>query len=297
MLAALENSKNELKQSQDNYRQLVDLSPVAIIVHSQEKLVYVNPSAVKLLKAEREEDLVGRSLYDIIPPGEREKTKQRISLVKSGKKVSTFLNAQMVKLDGQTLDVDIVSMPLIFQGEPSVQMVIHDITESKQTEKQLRYLSTHDSLTGLYNRGFFEAEIARLDNGRNFPISIVVIDMDGLKKVNDSSGHRAGDKLLQQTATLLKEGFRAEDVVARVGGDEFAILMPKANSLVVDRALNRIRADLEFYNKDNKDTPLSFSYGAATGEKNGSLEEILRQADLCMYQKKHSKGHKPPPKK
>ena len=290
MLAALENSKNEIKQSQDNYRQLVDLSPVAIIVHSQERLVYVNPSAVKLLKAEREEDLVGRSLYDLIPPEDREKAKQRISLVKSGKKVSTFLNAQMIKLDGQMLDVDIISMPLVFQGEPSVQVVIHDITESKQTEKQLRYLSTHDSLTGLYNRSFFETELARLDNGRNFPVSIVVIDMDGLKKVNDGSGHQAGDKLLQQTATLLKEGFRAEDVVARVGGDEFSILMPKADSSVVDRVLNRIRADLEFYNNKNQDDPLSFSCGAATGEKNGSLEEVLRQADLRMYQKKHSKS-------
>ncbi len=294
MLAALENSKNEIKQSQDNYRQLVDLSPVAIIVHSQERLVYVNPSAVKLLKAEREEDLVGRSLYDLIPPGEREKAKQRISLVKSGKKVSTFLNAQMLKLDGQMLDVDIISMPLVFQGEPSVQVVIHDISESKQTEKQLRYLSTHDSLTGLYNRGFFEAEMARLDNGRNFPISIVVVDIDGLKKVNDSAGHQAGDKLLQQAALFLKEAFRSEDVVARVGGDEFSILMPKANSAVVDRALNRIRADLEFHNKENKDIPLSFSCGAATGEKNGSLEEILRQADLLMYQKKHSKNNASP---
>ncbi|MDD5369776.1 MAG: diguanylate cyclase, partial [Anaerolineaceae bacterium] len=105
------------------------------------------------------------------------------------------------------------------------QAVGRDITDRKKVEDELRYLSTHDRLTGIYNRGYFEEELARLDHGRQFPVSVLMADVDGLKETNDTHGHQAGDELLRQTAEVLKSAFRAQDVVARIGGDEFGILL------------------------------------------------------------------------
>ena len=98
--------------------------------------------------------------------------------------------------------------------------------ERERAQEELKYLSIHDTLTGLYNRNFFMAEIERLERGRAFPISIVMADADHLKETNDRQGHPAGDALLKRIAQTLTIAFRAEDVIARIGGDEFAVLLP-----------------------------------------------------------------------
>ncbi len=167
---------------------------------------------------------------------------------------------------------------------------ILDITERKQTEEKLRYMSTHDALTGLYNRAYFKEEMERLEQGRQFPVSIVVADVDRLKNVNDTLGHAAGDELIIRAALLLKGAFRAEDVVARIGGDEFAVLLPSADTVAVDEALHRLAARLKSYNESNVEAALSMSLGAATAVKGDRLEETLRLADKRMYHDKSTKS-------
>jgi diguanylate cyclase (GGDEF)-like protein len=156
-------------------------------------------------------------------------------------------------------------------------------------EDELRHLSTHDALTGLYNRTFFEIELERLSHRRPLSTSIVVVDVDGLKTVNDRQGHPAGDRLLQRTAQILMAAFRAGDVVARIGGDEFAVLLPSADRDVAQGALDRLRTLLQNYNVKNPHDPLSFSMGAATGDEVTLLTLVLKQADDCMYLDKQSK--------
>jgi diguanylate cyclase (GGDEF)-like protein len=161
-----------------------------------------------------------------------------------------------------------------------------DVTERKRAEDELRHLSTHDILTGLYNRTYFETEVSRLKQGRQYPVSVIMIDVDGLKQMNDSQGHAAGDELLRRTAALLKLSFRAEDVVARIGGDEFTVLLPQTDDQALQAILNRIRVNL-VTNQIIEDSPmLSFSIGAAIAKNGEILEEVINQADKRMYRDK-----------
>lgn len=158
-----------------------------------------------------------------------------------------------------------------------------DITEKKMYEEQLRYASTHDQLTGLYNRAYFDAEFARVTVGRNFPVSIVVADVDGLKLVNDTYGHSEGDRLIQMAAKALKESFRADDVVARIGGDEFAVILPNANTEAVKESIKRVLAFQQELGRNIDNGVLSISIGSATATSSDQIKDALKQADSHMY--------------
>jgi diguanylate cyclase (GGDEF)-like protein len=183
---------------------------------------------------------------------------------------------------------------LVFQrngnAEPKLALFVgQDITDFKETEERLRFLSVHDQLTGLYNRLYFEEEIVRLEKGRLFPISTIMADVDGLKAVNDSHGHSAGDQLLIQTATIFRSCFRAEDVVARIGGDEFAALLPGSNACTAYKVIERINNRLKETSCYFFGNQISISIGMATTEKGGSLLESLKTADQSMYTAKQIK--------
>ncbi len=156
-----------------------------------------------------------------------------------------------------------------------------DISDLRETEEKLCYLSFHDILTGLYNRTFFEEELNRLENSRQFPISLVTARINNLQEVNDREGIAAGNDLLRRTAKILKI-FRTEDVTARIGGDRFAILLPTANKSTGENAILRLTDALESHNKHHKE-PLNLSFGVTTVEKKGCLlADALKQADVAF---------------
>lgn len=163
--------------------------------------------------------------------------------------------------------------------------VVREITERKRAEDRLRYMSSHDVLTGLYNRAFFEEELERLQRGRHFPLSVVMADVDDLKVVNDNRGHSAGDELLVRAAILFREAFRGEDVVARIGGDEFAVLLPDTDAETADVALMRVREALDSWNK-NYPIPINLSLGRGTATEGDEILSALKAADQSMYQYK-----------
>ncbi|MBU1661049.1 MAG: diguanylate cyclase [Chloroflexi bacterium] len=195
-------------------------------------------------------------------------------------------------MDGKRIDISI-SWSVVPGYERDLSKVIIsmiDITHQKQAEKKLVYLSTHDALTGLYNRAFFDEEMARLERGRKFPISIVMADLDDLKVTNDREGHATGDELLRQTAKALLASFRAEDVIARIGGDEFAVLLPDIDTAAAKKAIQRIKDNIQIQNATRPGSPLSLSLGASTAEEGGSLADALKQADTNMYRDKQRKS-------
>ena len=163
-----------------------------------------------------------------------------------------------------------------------------DITDRKQIEEKLRYMSFHDALTGLYNRGYFEEEMDRLKSSRQFPVSIIACDLDDLKQINDSLGHDVGDQAIKAAAKILRSNvFRKEDVVARIGGDEFVILLPNAdvndNPAIRERLDQSIRDFNESTENDGLFRPISMSYGCAIIQAGESLMEGYKQADANMY--------------
>jgi two-component system, cell cycle response regulator len=174
----------------------------------------------------------------------------------------------------------------------SYETALHKNQELMQAQKELRYLSTHDILTGLYNRTFFEEELKRLALGRQFPVSIIAADLDGLKIVNDSLGHVAGDRLLRVAADILSGAFRAEDVVARVGGDEFCVLLPDADAQVVADSMARIRQRIEDVNGEGHEFRVSISLGASTALVAEELPGALKASDELMYQEKFARKRK-----
>jgi len=173
-----------------------------------------------------------------------------------------------------------------------VLVALEDITARRKAEEYLRYLGTHDVLTGLYNRAYYQEEMKRLNGGRQYPISVAIGDLDGLKWVNDSLGHDAGDNLIRRAAEVLKTGFRQEDVVARIGGDEYAIIMPSTDERAAREAVERIESLVGLNNKYYGQPELKISLGISTGERGADLEAIMRTADNEMYRAKreHYRG-------
>lgn len=166
-------------------------------------------------------------------------------------------------------------------------MVGRDITDRKNIEEKLRFLSFHDSLTGLYNRIYFEEEIKRLQNSRSYPITVFIFDLDNLKIVNDTMGHQKGDELLKKMARFLKHIFRADDMIARIGGDEFIVILPRTSEEIAEIIHKRLVNELkEFNKKDSNDLKLSFSIGIKTKETKGELSNTIREADELMYKNK-----------
>lgn len=162
-----------------------------------------------------------------------------------------------------------------------------EIADRKKAEEQLKFLSLHDFATGLYNRAYFAEEVRRLDTGRHYPVSLIICDVDGLKIVNDSMGHDIGDHLLVSVANALRAGVRDGDVVARVGGDEFAILIPHVDASDVGAILGRIKAQIDKYNHSKQPVPMIVSMGYATSPgQDKSIDDLYREADNYMYQNK-----------
>jgi|GEM_PF-2890702 len=165
--------------------------------------------------------------------------------------------------------------------------------QRKRTEEKLYYLSMHDSLTGLYNRSYFEQEMSRIEEGRYQSAGIVVCDIDGLKNINDTLGHQSGDEILKASAQVIKESFRKSDVVARIGGDEFAVVIPNADDDSVISACSRTRETISEYNSAHPDFTLSISIGYAVSKKTPfKMHELFREADNNMYKDKIIRGQK-----
>ncbi len=168
------------------------------------------------------------------------------------------------------------------------ELLISHTTEALKrikSEKKIRYISFHDNLTNLYNRAYFEEELKRLNTRRQMPVSIIIGDANGLKLTNDVFGHQEGDRLLQEMARILKETCRNEDIIARWGGDEFAILLPATDGEEAKNICRRIQKVCQ----ESENTPIQPSISLGVSSKEDPVEdvgEVLKRAENDMYSNK-----------
>jgi diguanylate cyclase (GGDEF)-like protein len=250
------------------------LEESVLIFNSENELVDMNNSALQSYK-----------IISSMKGMPIEKVCEAISIDKESK-ISDFTeNVQGIyRTNNDDKWIDINSMAIkdengLLKGRI---LIIKDITEDKKKQEEIEYLSFYDQLTGLYNRRFFEEELRRLDTPRNLPISIVIADLNGLKLANDAFGHVVGDKLLVKMAEILKKSCRSDDIIARMGGDEFVVILPKTNVNEVECVVNRISSavnDIKIHS-----VMLSVAIGwEIKRHKDESMEEVLKkQRTLCI---------------
>ena len=252
-------------------------------------MIDCNLAMVDLLGYDSKACILGKSLVEFSPEkqpdGELSKEKafkMYKRLLKNGKcKFEWWYK----RVDGKLLPVEVMMTTILLNGKKVFHSLWRDISERKQMENKLEYLSYHDQLTGLYNRRFFEEELKRLDVERNLPLTIVMGDVNGLKLINDSFGHAMGDELLKKVAEVIIKGCRTDDIVARLGGDEFVILLPKTDAYEAEQIIKRIK-DLALKEKVGSiDISISFGYETKNNEEE-KIQDIFKKAEDHMYKKK-----------
>jgi diguanylate cyclase (GGDEF)-like protein/PAS domain S-box-containing protein len=279
-------AEEALLESEERYRNIFEDSIEAIYVSSREgKFIDVNQSTLDLFNYTREEIMGLNVLQLYANPADRDRFQQEIEQrgsvknyeVRFHKKDGTEIDCLLTSTVWKAIDGTILG----YQG------IIRDVTEIKKVEDKLRYLSMHDPLTGLYNRAYFEEEMYRVESGRYDSAGIIMCDVDGLKLVNDALGHHTGDNLLIAAASVLKKSFREGDVVARVGGDEFAVLVTNSDSNALEKACRRIQDATARYNSANPALPLSVSLGFAVSIGTPIIiSNLFKEADNNMYREK-----------
>jgi diguanylate cyclase (GGDEF)-like protein/PAS domain S-box-containing protein len=189
---------------------------------------------------------------------------------------------------GKVLERDDEGRPLTMYGTSI------DVTEREEMKAELKRKALHDSLTGLYSNYYLEEQIDVLQNSRQFPVSVIYIDVDRLKDTNDNFGHDEGDRMLKRLAEVLKTVFRrTEDCVVRKGGDEFVILLPEANEESANDITKKIRTTLDEHNHKFQNMPLSVSAGYSTAKSGESIRRAITKADKGMLKIKDMKKRLP----
>lgn len=226
-----------------------------------------------------------------------EKSQRKLSnpiqkVLDTGSEFGLTKNATILREDGSTVPVADSASPIInARGEMTgAILVMRDATEERKHLDRINYLAFHDVLTGLYNRRFFDEETKRLDVERNLPLSIIVGDVNGLKLTNDAFGHDVGDKLLREMARALKNACRKDDIVARWGGDEIIVLLPKTDLKSAENVCHRIQSSCAKVRVS--DIKFSISLGFDTKNKaDKSIAEVIKSAEDHMYRRKSTEKH------
>ncbi|MFW6325638.1 MAG: HD domain-containing phosphohydrolase [Desulfovermiculus sp.] len=281
-----------LQDSEKKYRQiLANMQEAYFELDKQGHILDCNQSAADLVHASLDE-IKGLNILEMC--AEPQAMERRMDWVLYSGHAEYSVVISLVSYDGAIIHAECSLTPVgDAQGKTvGLRAIGRDITQRKEYEKQLEHLSLHDQLTGLYNRAYFENEMERLSQSRKYPITLLSIDLDGLKLVNDTMGHKQGDNLLAACAGILKKSFRTSDVLARIGGDEFAAILPRTGQKAGEGVIERIIARVKSYNNgQNGHIPLSLSIGQSTAEDGQrDLLEAFKEADDLMYRDKLHKG-------
>ncbi len=273
-------AENALLESEEKYRRLFSEIRDSLILYDREtkRILDMNNAACQLYGYTKEEMLGLKSVIEL--SAEPEKSIKGMSNIPSNVPLRYHR-----KKDGTVFPASLTTSVVKVNAREAVLDATRDITLQKKIEEELKYMSYHDQLTGLFNRRYFEEMIEQIDSKENLPLSIMMTDINGLKIINDSFGHALGDELLKMTAAVFKEGCRSGDVICRLGGDEFTIIMPQTDSdeaKIIAEKLKKLAAQKSI---ENIELSISFGYDTKTDGKE-SIADVLANAENYMYRYK-----------
>ncbi|MDF2571551.1 MAG: diguanylate cyclase with sensor [Sporomusa sp.] len=282
-----DQTADELQRQKIYFAQLFENSPECIaILDPQAKIIDINKEFESFFQYELKE-IYGRLIDDVIVPGSFYEEGLLMSQTISGNG-KCQLDTTRKRKDGSLVDVQVIAYPIIIDDQVAgIYAVYRDISERKKAENQLQYMSFCDILTGVFNRNYFEQELERLESEPEIDrLGIIVCDVDGLKLINDTLGHEKGDLLLRTSADILKSSIPHDAVLARIGGDEFGILLPLAGEGELAKIYTRIHQKLRVYNSSRSDFTISLSLGYAAVSNGSSVKDAVKLADNRMYKEK-----------
>jgi diguanylate cyclase (GGDEF)-like protein/PAS domain S-box-containing protein len=288
----LEKTNSALKKSEGNIRLLLDSTAEAIYgIDLNGNCTFCNNSCLEMLRYKDHSDLIGKNMHSKILNNNIDGTSAKASECSILKRIikGEGIHAEdevFWRSDGTCFPVEYFTHPQYRDGKIIGAVVTFmDISERKKSHEEILFLSYHDQLTGLYNRRYFEDELNKLDNPSNYPLTIVMADMNGLKLVNDSLGHAIGDELLKKVADVLKRGWGRNSTIARLGGDEFVVLLPRTGLKETEQIIRHINKIAIQEKVENVDISISFGYETKT-TKSESIQDVFKKAEDNMYKKK-----------
>lgn len=273
----------ELEESETKYKRLFNESPAGLAVYDDYGVISMFNKAFSNLLELPSEDIIGSKIQSYIEPVSQDKFYFHNRKVKNNN--GLYEDEITIILSSGKKDIKVFSSLWEFKGKNYIKTSFVDISELKKQNRKISNLSYRDQLTRLYNRRFFEEELERIDTERNLPISIIMADVNGLKIINDTFGHQMGDKVLIKAAKILNSNLRSDEIVARIGGDEFAVILPQCSESDSKIITDRIYASIEEVVKD--EIYLSMAVGSFVKDnKDQDLRHIMKKAENIMYKNK-----------
>ena len=275
-----EMGKEEVRWMKTIAENVMDL---ILILDEKGEIQYITPSITRFLKYTRDE-VEGKAILEYLHPEDKESALQEFQ---RGRKSHGKVVARFLHKEGYYVYLSAQIKHLYDDRGKATGAVIscQDMTEGKRMENRLRNLRFKDVLTGLHNRGYFEEKVSNYLKGDHYPLSIVVGDIDNLKKINDNFGHLRGDRVLGSVGKVLKNNCRKEDLVCRIGGDEFVMLLPKTLEDEAEKVAKRIEKDVGALGKNGVECGISLGTYTA-GKPVENIETLLEKADQNMYHQK-----------
>lgn len=295
VVRARREAEQALVESEKRYESLVELSPDGVFLVSNGTITFANKAALRIYRAERQDQLIGHDYVDFVHPQSRGDVTMRLSSFQAHER--PYVEQKHIRLDGSDVHVELASTTIASHGQGSMLIVTRDITERKVYESKLKHQATHDGLTGLVNRTLFHDRLRHaVASSKRYgrPIALAFIDLDRFKLVNDSFGHDAGDTVLKEVAARLLGVVRDIDTVARLSGDEFVVLFedlesPDIVTQMMERVLPAISQPLALAGEE---IVLTCSAGISIYPADGEDEDaVLRNADTAMYRTKEKGGN------